>query len=58
MNDKSDQKQPGDKQQNTPRSLSMHDGIPDWYDCCTCEAEPYWTEAAEELEDNKDEKGR
>lgn len=31
------------------RSLSMHDGVPDWCDCCSCEAEPYWLEAAERL---------
>jgi hypothetical protein len=29
------------------RSKSMHDGVPVWHDCCSCEAEPYWTEAAE-----------
>ena len=27
------------------RSLSMHDGVPVWCDCCSCEAEPYWVEA-------------
>lgn len=26
------------------KSLSMHDGIPVWCDCCSCEAEPYWIE--------------
>ena len=26
------------------RSKSMHDGVPVWYDCCSCEAEPYWLE--------------
>ena len=26
-------------------SLSMHDGVEVWCDCCSCEAEPYWTEA-------------
>ena len=31
------------------RSLSMHDGIAHWCDCCTCEAEPYWVEAAEAM---------
>ena len=31
------------------RSLSMHDGIAVWCDCCSCEAEPYWVEAAEAL---------
>ena len=23
---------------------SMHDGVPVWCDCCSCEAEPYWSE--------------
>jgi len=27
------------------KSPSMHDDIPVWYDCCSCEAEPYWLEA-------------
>lgn len=27
------------------KSLSMHADIPVWYDCCSCEAEPYWLEA-------------
>jgi len=26
------------------KSKSMHDGVPVWYDCCSCEAEPYWLE--------------
>lgn len=26
-------------------SKSMHDGVPVWYDCCSCEAEPYWVES-------------
>jgi hypothetical protein len=25
-------------------SISMHDDVPVWYDCCSCEAEPYWVE--------------
>ena len=31
------------------KSLSMHEGIAVWCDCCSCEAEPYWVEVAEEL---------
>lgn len=27
------------------KSISMHDGVPVWYDCCSCEAEPYWEQA-------------
>ncbi len=26
------------------KSKSMHDDVPVWYDCCSCEAEPYWLE--------------
>jgi len=29
----------------TPSRISMHEGLPDWDDCCTCAAEPYWLEA-------------
>lgn len=31
------------------KSLSMHEGIAVWCDCCSCEAEPYWVEIAEEM---------
>ena len=31
------------------KRVNMHEGIPDWYDCCSCEAEPYWVAVAEEL---------
>jgi hypothetical protein len=27
----------------------MHEGIAVWADCCSCEAEPYWRELAEEM---------
>ena len=30
-------------------SLSMHDGVQVWCDCCSCEAEPYWAELADEM---------
>ncbi len=36
------------------RSISMHDDIPVWYDCCSCEAEPYWLEAMGQSEDDAD----
>ncbi len=32
-----------------PRRISMHEGIAVWCDCCSCAAEPYWLEVAEEL---------
>ena len=28
-----------------PVARSMHEDVPDWYDCCSCEVEPYWLEA-------------
>lgn len=31
------------------KSISMHENVGPWCDCCTCEAEPYWLEVAEEL---------
>jgi hypothetical protein len=27
---------------------SMHEDVPVWYDCCSCQAEPYWLESAGE----------
>lgn len=36
-----------DKKQR--KSLSMHDGIAVWCDCCSCEMEPYWAAVAEEM---------
>lgn len=27
---------------------SMHNGVPVWCDCCSCEAEPYWTASGAE----------
>ena len=32
------------------KRANMHDGIPVWYDCCSCEAEPYWVAAGAEAE--------
>ncbi len=32
-----------------PRVRSMHEGIPVWCDCCSCEAEPDWVEIAAEM---------
>ena len=31
------------------KSLSMHEGVAVWCDCCSCEAEPYWAELAQEM---------
>lgn len=31
------------------KRLSMHEGIAVWADCCSCAAEPYWLEVAEEM---------
>ena len=35
----------GDPLDRKKASLSMHDNVPVWYDCCSCEAEPYWLDA-------------
>lgn len=37
------------------KPISMHEDVPIWADCCSCEAEPYWQALAEEQE--KDEQG-
>lgn len=31
------------------KRANMHEGIGVWCDCCSCEAEPYWAELAEEM---------
>ena len=31
------------------KSVSMHEDVPVWHDCCCCEAEPRWIEIAPEL---------
>jgi len=33
------------------KPLSMHEDVPVWHDCCSCEVEPYWLQAME-AEDN------
>lgn len=38
-------------------SLSMHDGVEVWCDCCSCEAEPYWVEALDEGRGDSDSAG-
>ncbi|HSH29775.1 MAG TPA: hypothetical protein VK971_07705 [Thiohalobacter sp.] len=43
-----DNEQPSERK-GKRRSLSMHDGIAAWCDCCSCEAEPYWQAVAGEL---------
>lgn len=35
------------------KPISMHENVPVWYDCCSCEAEPYWQSIATETEDNQ-----
>lgn len=40
---------PSNQVDTVTSSISMHDGIGDWCDCCSCAAEPYWLEVAEEL---------
>lgn len=36
---------PCDPRKTDKKSLSMHDGVEVWEDCCSCEAEPYWLDA-------------
>ncbi|NNF96306.1 MAG: hypothetical protein HKM94_05195 [Halobacteria archaeon] len=43
------QAKPKDADTKRKKSISMHDGIAVWCDCCSCEAEPYWAELAEEM---------
>jgi len=31
------------------KPISMHEGIAVWCDCCSCEAEPYWVEIAQDM---------
>lgn len=31
------------------KRVNMHEGIGVWCDCCSCEAEPYWAELADEM---------
>jgi len=38
-----------DKKVQSRSSISMHEGIAVWCDCCSCEIEPYWQAVAEEL---------
>lgn len=38
------------KPQPRKRPLSMHEDVPIWCDCCSCEAEPRWQELADQLE--------
>lgn len=48
---------PGDAEQRAATALpegrkkrsNMHEGIGIWCDCCSCEAEPYWAELADEM---------
>jgi hypothetical protein len=42
VEDKTEGKPNKDKPEK--KSISMHDDVPVWYDCCSCEAEPYWIE--------------
>jgi hypothetical protein len=37
------------KKKRKKKHISMHEGIAVWADCCSCEAEPYWRELAEEM---------
>jgi hypothetical protein len=51
MKQSSRTQRPAPAQPSSKRPVSMHDGIPFWCGCCSCscEAEPYWAELADEL---------
>jgi len=38
-----------DSKAQSRSSISMHEGIAVWCDCCSCEVEPYWQAVADEL---------
>lgn len=37
------------------KPISMHEDVPVWADCCSCEAEPYWQALAEKQEKDEPE---
>lgn len=41
------------KRSKKPDALSMHADVPVWADCCSCEAEPYWTAEGDEPEEER-----
>jgi hypothetical protein len=41
---------PKSRHNKSTMSKSMHDGVEVWYDCCSCEAEPYWIEAMKDYD--------
>jgi hypothetical protein len=43
-----------DQSKAEKKSISMHADVPVWYDCCSCEAEPYWQQAMEEAEQKQE----
>lgn len=40
------------------KPANMHEDIPVWHDCCSCEAEPYWVEIAEQMDLDQEEAGK
>ncbi|KRT55304.1 hypothetical protein [endosymbiont of Ridgeia piscesae] len=42
---------PSPTAQQPRQSLSMHDGVEVWHDCCSCEAEPYWLNLMEHADE-------
>lgn len=32
---------------------SMHEDVPTWCDCCSCEAEPRWQAVEDEMEEDR-----
>ncbi len=46
-NDGEDADSPPEARRAARSAKSMHEDVPVWCDCCSCEAEPYWIEAME-----------
>lgn len=47
--DRPAQRLPEPKPAKRRPARSMHEDVPVWYDCCSCQAEPYWLEAAADV---------
>ena len=43
----------GDNATQPRASISMHEQVPVWFDCCSCAAEPYWIAAMQEQADEE-----
>jgi len=46
------------KASSKKKSISMHEDVPVWADCCSCEAEPYWQALADEQNETENQPKR